>query len=141
MKKNKKVSIILISSIITIIVAILYIIKLLYFQNHPCGSCAEGCCGFSKTQQFIHDLKIIDNLYNIMVIYNLIMIPIIIIKSIKKRLSKGTIITFIIGVVLILAPSIKEAISNKNDIYNMQVDKPIIYIYPTEKNKINYNFR
>jgi len=136
MKKNKKVSIILISSIITIIVAILYIIKLLYFQYHHCGLCAEGCCGFSKTQQFFHDLKIIDNLYNIIVIYNLIMIPLIIIKSIKKRLSKTTITTFIIGLILILAPSIKEVISNKNDIYDMEWDKPIIYIYPTEKTRL-----
>ena len=140
MKNNKNISII---SIVSVIFSILTIIELFitnYLFTHRCNPCAGGsCCGMSTKEQGIYDiLSKYTTIYNLISICFLIMIPIIIYKCIKKTLSKSTIIIFIITIIIYAVTTITIIIKefNRDYQYLEKIDKPIIYIYPTDKTKL-----
>lgn len=140
MKKNKKIPVI---SIISILFSILTIIELFvtnYLLSHTCYTCADNtCCGMTSKEQIIHDiLSKYPTIYDLISICFLIMIPIVIYKCIKKTISKSTIIIFIITIILFAATTITITIRqiNRYDPYLEPIKKPIIYIYPTEKSKL-----
>ncbi len=95
-------------NIYIVLISVLYPIVFIYNIYHPCGICADGCCGMTEKQSnfiyFMHNLEnIFSMLFTIALLFSIVLLIYNFYRFAKKyTIYKSSLFIYLIPIIILL---------------------------------------